>query len=115
MIDGSNRKIPEIDLGRRFFCRIPSDLETEMNNYSRRQFVKAGSAISAGTLSLQPHIANAQNSSKTLKVGLVGIGGRGSGAAAQAMAADDNVFSSSVILFLRTVSNWCSRIRVSGA
>ena len=31
------------------------------------------------------------NSSKTIKVGLVGIGGRGSGAAAQAMAADDNV------------------------
>ena len=63
----------------------------EMNNYSRRQFVKAGSAISAGTLLASPHIANAQNSSKTLKVGLVGIGGRGSGAAAQAMAADDNV------------------------
>ena len=62
----------------------------EKNNYSRRQFVKAGSAISAGTL-LASHIANAQNSSKTIKVGLVGIGGRGSGAAAQAMAADENV------------------------
>jgi hypothetical protein len=63
----------------------------EKNNYSRRQFVKAGSAMSAGTLLASPHIANAQNSSKTIKVGLVGIGGRGSGAAAQAMAADENV------------------------
>ena len=59
----------------------------EKNNYSRRQFVKAGSTISAGTLLASPHITNAQNSSKTIKVGLVGIGGRGSGAAAQAMAA----------------------------
>ena len=42
-------------------------------------------------LFLASHIVNAQNSSKTIKVGLVGIGGRGSGAAAQAMAADDNV------------------------
>jgi predicted dehydrogenase len=63
----------------------------EKNNYSRRQFVKAGSTISAGTLLASPHITNAQNSSKTIKVGLVGIGGRGSGAAAQAMAADENV------------------------
>ena len=61
----------------------------EMNNYSRRQFVKAGSAASAGALLTSPHIANAQNSSKTIKVGLVGIGGRGSGAAAQAMAAEE--------------------------
>ena len=63
----------------------------EKNNYSRRQFVKAGSTISAGTLLASPHITNAQNSSKTIKVGLVGIGGRGSGAVAQAMAADENV------------------------
>ena len=63
----------------------------EPNIFSRRQFVKAGSAASAGALLTSPHIANAQNSSKTIKVGLVGIGGRGSGAAAQAMAADDNV------------------------
>ena len=53
----------------------------EMNNFSRRQFVKAGSAMSASTLLTSPYIANAKNSSKTLKVGLVGIGGRGSGAA----------------------------------
>jgi len=52
---------------------------------------KASSALSASAILSSPHIANAQNSSKTLKVGLVGIGGRGSGAAAQAMAADENV------------------------
>ena len=66
------------------------------NLYSRRQFVKAGSAISAGSILTSPSIANAQNSSKTIKVGLVGIGGRGSGAAAQAMAADDNVVLSAI-------------------
>ena len=66
------------------------------NLYSRRQFVKAGSAISAGSILTSPSIANAQNSSKTIKVGLVGIGGRGSGAAAQAMAADDKVVLSAI-------------------
>ena len=38
-----------------------------------------------------PHIARAVENDKVLKIGLVGIGGRGSGAAAQAMNADDNV------------------------
>ena len=36
-------------------------------------------------------MARAAKNDKTLKIGLVGIGGRGSGAAAQAMNADDNV------------------------
>ena len=58
---------------------------------SRRHFVKASSAIAASSVLTAPYVASAQNSSKTLKVGLVGIGGRGSGAAAQAMGADDNV------------------------
>ena len=58
---------------------------------SRRHFVKTSSAIAASSMLSAPHLASAQNSSKTLKVGLVGIGGRGSGAAAQAMGADDNV------------------------
>ena len=57
---------------------------------SRRHFVKASSAIAASSMLSAPHLASAQNSSKTLKVGLVGIGGW-SGAAAQAMGADDNV------------------------
>jgi predicted dehydrogenase len=58
---------------------------------SRRDFVKAGSSITAGTLLAAPHVARAAKNDKVIKIGLVGIGGRGSGAAAQAMNADDNV------------------------
>ena len=64
-----------------------------MNNLhsTRRDFVKSGSLLSVGTLLSAPHIAKAAKDDKVLKIGLVGIGGRGSGAAAQAMGADENV------------------------
>ncbi len=63
-----------------------------MKNLStRRNFVKASSALSAGALLTSPHILKAAKEDKILKIGLVGIGGRGSGAAAQAMNADPNV------------------------
>jgi myo-inositol 2-dehydrogenase / D-chiro-inositol 1-dehydrogenase len=58
---------------------------------SRRDFVKAGSSITAGAILSAPHVARAAKKDKVIKVGLVGIGGRGSGAAAQAMGADENV------------------------
>jgi myo-inositol 2-dehydrogenase/D-chiro-inositol 1-dehydrogenase len=58
---------------------------------SRRDFVKAGSSLTAGALLSAPHVARAAKNDKVIKIGLVGIGGRGSGAAAQAMNADDNV------------------------
>lgn len=54
-----------------------------MNNSStRRDFVKASSALTAGALLASPYIANAAKDDKVIKIGLVGIGGRGSGAAA---------------------------------
>ena len=43
-----------------------------------------------------PYIAKATEDDKVLKIGLVGIGGRGSGAAAQAMNADENVALTSI-------------------
>ena len=52
---------------------------------SRRDFVKAGSSLTAGALLAAPHVARAAKNDKVIKIGLVGIGGRGSGAAAQAM------------------------------
>ena len=58
---------------------------------SRRDFVKAGSSLTAGALLAAPHVARAAKNDKVIKIGLVGIGGRGSGAAAQAMGADPNV------------------------
>ncbi len=56
----------------------------------RRQFLKTGTAITLGTMAAQLGVAQrayaAENN--TLKVGLVGCGGRGTGAAAQALTAD---------------------------
>ncbi|MBV6431736.1 MAG: Inositol 2-dehydrogenase/D-chiro-inositol 3-dehydrogenase [Bryobacteraceae bacterium] len=49
----------------------------------RRDFLKA--SLAAGF----PAVLSAMQSAKTLKVGLVGCGGRGTGAAAQALKADD--------------------------
>ncbi|MBL8219583.1 MAG: Gfo/Idh/MocA family oxidoreductase [Bryobacterales bacterium] len=53
------------------------------NGTARRNFLKAG--VAAGF----PAVLSAMQPAKTLKVGLVGCGGRGSGAAAQALKADD--------------------------
>jgi predicted dehydrogenase len=62
---------------------------------SRRQFIKsAGTAALAGPLMMTlPFGAQAQQplNTKTLKVALIGCGGRGTGAANQALAADGNV------------------------
>ena len=62
---------------------------------TRREFLKTSStAALAGTVAAQ-HIltpgARAASPGETLKVGLIGCGGRGTGAAAQAMKADGNV------------------------
>ncbi len=61
---------------------------------SRRQFIKttAGIAVAGGTLATlaSPQFAHAAGSD-LLRVGLIGCGGRGSGAAKQALLADKNV------------------------
>ena len=64
------------------------------SNESRRNFLKTGSAAIAGsavatslTSLVQP--VHAQGSA-SLKIGIVGVGGRGSGAATQALRADPN-------------------------
>ena len=60
---------------------------------SRRQFLKSsGLAVAAGALASQQAASQTSVSSgQCLRVGLVGCGGRGTGAAAQALAADPNV------------------------
>jgi len=60
---------------------------------TRRDFLKAGSAAAvAGALAVDPGVATAAYAAgdDVLKVGLIGCGGRGSGAAAQALNADPN-------------------------
>src|SRR4051812_42248218 len=65
-------------------------MKNQQTNSERRDFLKtaggaAGVAIAAGF----PGIIRAQTVTNAIKVGLVGCGGRGSGAASQALAADD--------------------------
>src|ERR1044072_9931436 len=68
---------------------------------TRRRFLKTGS-MAAMVGAAAPYLkvigaekdvpnANFQPNSDTIKVGLIGCGGRGSGAAGQALAADKNV------------------------
>ena len=63
-------------------------------SFSRRQFLKnSGATVLGSALAVQSSltVAGAAPERDTLRVGLVGCGGRGTGAAAQAMAADSNV------------------------
>jgi len=61
---------------------------------SRRKFLKTGSTLVGSSIAfnvLGNKTANTAFNSDTLKVGLIGCGGRGTGAANQAMNADPNV------------------------
>lgn len=68
-------------------------LSIESEVQSRRQFIKASSgALVAGALAGNEAFGQATNfATDTLRVGLIGCGGRGTGAAAQALHADSNV------------------------
>src|SRR5579875_3811827 len=60
-------------------------MSTEQGTSNRRDFIRtAGAALSVGF----PAIISAQTVTKSLKVGLIGCGGRGTGAASQALHAD---------------------------
>lgn len=68
-------------------------MKPKTNILSRRNFVK-GSSLLTGGLLLTPSLLTASpgfNQSKKLKIGVVGCGGRGTGAVSQALKADDNV------------------------
>src|SRR4051812_25521049 len=57
---------------------------------SRRDFVKAAGGIGASAaVAGFPAVISAQTVTNAIKVGLVGCGGRGTGAASQALRADD--------------------------
>jgi predicted dehydrogenase len=69
-------------------------MKKEEKRHSRRTFLKTSGSVAAGsalTLNfISGNSAFAMNND-TLKVGLIGCGGRGTGAANQALQADDNV------------------------
>ena len=64
------------------------------NSSSRREFIKHSTVIAAGAAAV-PLLLNTKSSAAapgdTLRVGLIGCGGRGTGAAKQALNADKNV------------------------
>ncbi len=62
------------------------------DHFSRRGFLKATAAASAlaATGALGTNFAHAQGSTK-LRIGLVGCGGRGTGAASDCASSNDNV------------------------
>src|SRR5210317_1657276 len=62
-------------------------------NQARREFIQK-TALASGGIITAPFSMDAMvhvHNDKTLKLALVGCGGRGSGAAVQALTADDNV------------------------
>src|SRR5438105_7620232 len=66
-------------------------MKNESTSTERRDFLKqaAGGALGAAIATGFPGIISAQTVTNAIKVGLVGCGGRGSGAASQALTADD--------------------------
>ncbi|MED5418131.1 MAG: Gfo/Idh/MocA family oxidoreductase [Verrucomicrobiota bacterium] len=66
---------------------------SDSTNSTRRNFVKTTTAATTATaVAGFPHIGRAEiGSSNTIKVGLIGCGGRGTGAATQALKSDDKV------------------------
>ncbi|MBI3881142.1 MAG: Gfo/Idh/MocA family oxidoreductase [Verrucomicrobia bacterium] len=58
---------------------------------TRRDFLKSSSLAAASTALAFPFVASAAGSAEKLKIGFIGCGGRGTGAANQALSADSNV------------------------
>lgn len=60
------------------------------NKLSRREFVRSAT-VAAAAAGAFPHVVRGAPDSKPLKIGLIGCGGRGTGAAKNAMEGDPNV------------------------
>ena len=64
-------------------------MSSPQSKSDRRDFLKTSGAVGSALLTGFPGIISAQTVTKAIKVGLVGCGGRGTGAASQALHADD--------------------------
>ena len=69
---------------------MPNTPKTESSSMERRDFIKKSGTVAGALAAGFPGIISGQTLTNSLKVGLVGCGGRGSGAAAQALNADPN-------------------------
>jgi myo-inositol 2-dehydrogenase/D-chiro-inositol 1-dehydrogenase len=66
-------------------------MEKQQTSSNRREFIKTAGAAAGTALTLGfPAIISAQTVTNALKVGLIGCGGRGTGAASEALHADGN-------------------------
>jgi predicted dehydrogenase len=102
-------------------------MKDEPMNSERRDFLKATSgAVGAAIVTGFPGVIRAQSVTNAIKVGLVGCGGRGSGAAEQALSADDyaeltavaDIDQSQIDQCLRTlkrISKTADRVKVEQA
>jgi len=99
----------------------------EKADSSRREFLKTGGAAVGTALAAGfPAILSAQTVTNAIKVGLVGCGGRGTGAASQALTADDYAELTSVadvdagqidrsLTSLKRISKIAGRVKVEKA
>ena len=97
-----------------------------MSETTRRTFLKTTAAVStAAALAHVPTFAHAGGANGTLKIGLIGCGGRGTGAARQALLADPDVKlwavgdafrdqTKSTLMQLRQIPNLAGKIDVPG-
>jgi predicted dehydrogenase len=97
---------------------------TPYTPHSRRDFIRTGSAAAAAMTLTFPHILRGATDSRKLKIGLVGCGGRGTGALAQALGADSNsevtaladLFSTQINITLQAISTkpeFAERVKVA--
>jgi myo-inositol 2-dehydrogenase/D-chiro-inositol 1-dehydrogenase len=73
----------------------------------RRQFLTKSGALGGALLSQFPAILSSQTATRAIKVGLVGCGGRGTGAASQALHADDFSELTAVADIYQTNVDYC--------
>ncbi len=66
--------------------------QNQADRIDRRGFLKSSGAAVIGSTFVSLPTSSFASTASTLKVGLIGCGGRGTGAAAQALQADSNVF-----------------------
>src|SRR4051794_39086108 len=90
-----NRTNPGIDLRTQKWrtATIPmkSNSMQASEDLSRRDFLKNSGAALVGTALGGSSLRSFAEEAGSLRIGLVGCGGRGTGAAAQALGADENV------------------------
>jgi predicted dehydrogenase len=92
VIQGAVNTILAPEAARWLTCKKPTGDMQDHSTFSRRDFLSATSAAAVTAPAILSHLSQSSAAEQgTLRVGLIGCGGRGTGAAANAMKADKNV------------------------